>query len=225
MEKKMTKSNYVHILLIIDISGSMMMIRDDMSGGINALIQDQQKIEGEATISLYEFDHNIEKKYDFENLKDIGADYSLAPCGGTALLDAVGIAFQETGAKLASMDENERPSVVVVQIVTDGMENASKEYSWDQIRSMIQEQKDKYGWDIKFLGSDITTKETGNKMGLNADDVIEYTSGNATAINSMYSGKISRMRNVLANSVNDVNLVSAKDAMKYTEADRNELKS
>lgn len=113
------RKDYTDITLVVDRSGSMSSIRDDAEGGINEFIRQQGRVEGEARITLVEFDteyHFVENGTRVEDVKP----YELIPRGATALLDAVGRAINETGSRLAALAEKDRPGLVVFVITTDG---------------------------------------------------------------------------------------------------------
>lgn len=149
----MTDPNYTHWHLVVDRSGSMDEVKEDAQGGINQAFEEQRKLPGDLTVSLTEFDtviDSVRRMADIQSVKD----YVLVPRGGTALLDAVGRAIAETGEDLASLPEDKRPSKVLIQIVTDGKENSSREWRLPQIKDLIKEQHEKYGWIFAFWGAD-----------------------------------------------------------------------
>jgi len=137
------RSDLTDITLVVDRSGSMNAIREDAEGGVNALIREQARQPGEALLTLVQFD----TEYDFVHkgipIGQVPA-YKLVPRGNTALLDAVGRAMNETGERLATIAEADRPGLVIFVIVTDGQENSSKEFSKAQVKEKIAEQQSKY---------------------------------------------------------------------------------
>lgn len=150
----MTNPDHVHYLLIIDRSGSMADIREDMNGGLRSFVADQLATagEGKRTVSLYQFDTIHDCVLDFRPLSE-AAEYKLEPRGGTALLDAIGNAVTGVGNTLKHMKEEERPGQVMVLIVTDGQENSSREYHKPEIKRMTEHQQEKYGWKFTYLGA------------------------------------------------------------------------
>ena len=139
MENSMN-NNLTDITVVFDRSGSMQKCRSDAEGGINAFIADQKNKPGECTFTMVEFD----TKYTFvHNGVPINTvpRYVLVPGGWTALLDAVGRAIDETGERLSKLSESQRPGLVVFVIVTDGEENASREYTLQQIKQKIEQQQ------------------------------------------------------------------------------------
>src|SRR3954454_24245157 len=131
------KSDLTDITLVVDRSGSMEQIRDDAEGGVNTFIADQSKEPGEALLTLVQFDTEYEFLHKGVPISQ-APKYKLVPRGGTALLDAVGRAINETGERLSKMAEQDRPGLVIFVVMTDGEENSSKEFSKSQIKEMIE---------------------------------------------------------------------------------------
>lgn len=146
----MTDPNYTALLIVLDRSGSMSPIRDDMVGGLEHMLADQAAHPGMLTVDLITFDTEIEHTHSFAAPSDVKV--LLEPRGGTALYDAVGLSINGFGAALTALPEHARPSVVQVIIVTDGFENSSHEYRLDTVRALIKQQTEKYGWEFVFLG-------------------------------------------------------------------------
>ena len=131
------KSDLTDITLVVDRSGSMAQVREDAEGGVNSFIQQQANEPGEALLTLVQFDTEYEFLHKGVPISQV-PKYDLVPRGMTALLDAVGRAINETGERLAKMDEQDRPGLVVFVVMTDGQENSSKEFSKADIKAMIQ---------------------------------------------------------------------------------------
>jgi len=168
--------DYTHISIVLDRSGSMHSIRDDMIGGLNKLLKDQRETPGKATLSLVRFDHQIELVGSFIDLKllpDVDRQM-FKPRGNTALLDAIGFAIDHTGQALAQIAEQLRPSKVVVLIITDGEENYSKEFSYAQIAEKIKHQSETYKWEFVFLGANQDAIATASKMGIAKANAMTY---------------------------------------------------
>lgn len=144
--------NYTDLNIIIDRSGSMSSIAKDMIGGINTFIDSEKKTGDETKVSWFQFDDQYEVIFVD---KDITSDFEiqLVPRGGTALLDAIGKTVASVGEKLAKMSEDDRPNRVLFLIITDGQENASKEFSFDAVKTKITHQRETYAWDFVFLGT------------------------------------------------------------------------
>lgn len=147
----MTNADYTHLTLLVDRSGSMDSVRTDAQGGINELLAKQFGLPGKLTVTLVEFDSEI------DTVVRMGSgpiDYVLSPRGMTRLLDAAGLEIKATGADLAALPEDERPARVLFVVVTDGQENSSGEYTFDQVRALVEEQGTKYNWAFQFIGAD-----------------------------------------------------------------------
>lgn len=183
----MPKPNSSDITFVLDRSGSMADIADDTIGGYNRLLADQKAEPGEATFTLVQFDNKYEVVYAAVPIADVPelTRGTFVPRGGTALLDAIGRTINETGARLAALPEEERPSTVIVVVITDGYENQSKEFiaKWDAerrvvipspIAEMIRHQQDVYNWTFLFLGADQDAIETAGGIGIAAANSLTY---------------------------------------------------
>lgn len=170
-------ANLTEMVFILDMSGSMSSLRDDTIGGYNTLIEEQKKQEGEAFVTTVVFDDRYIVLHDRTPLKDVkpmtGKEY--CPLGMTAMLDAVGKTIISVGQKLAALPEEERPGKVMVTIITDGYENSSKEYTWNQVQSMIKEQREKYNWIFSFIGANIDVAKVTQDLGIDARLSKSYT--------------------------------------------------
>jgi uncharacterized protein YegL len=170
-------NNLTEMVFILDMSGSMYSLTDDTIGGYNTLLNEQKAKEGEANVTTVLFNHNYTVLHDRVNIKEVKELTTLeyTPMGNTAMLDAVGNTIQSIGQKLANMHEEERPGNVVVTIITDGMENASREFNWQQIQSMIKEQREKYSWIFTFIGANIDVMDISQRMGIDSRLAKSYT--------------------------------------------------
>lgn len=160
------KENFIHVCFIVDRSGSMYGSEQDVIGGFKKVIDEQKaNTDGTCSVSLYEFDDEVKEIYKGKDVKEIDdIDYSLGGC--TALFDGVGTAIDNIGKWLSDMDESERPEKNLIVIMTDGGENASREYSGTRIREMIKHQEEKYSWSFIYMGSDLTDAKDANVMGI-----------------------------------------------------------
>lgn len=162
------KDSLTEIVFILDRSGSMSRLTNDTIGGYNAFIEQQKKEPGEAMLTTVLFDDKYELLHDGVVLKDVKplTDKEYFARGTTALMDAVGRTINDVGNRLSKLDEAERPGKVVVVITTDGMENASKEFSKKQIKDMITHQTEKYNWQFMFLGANIDAASEAESIGI-----------------------------------------------------------
>lgn len=162
------KENLTEIVFILDRSGSMRPLTDDTIGGYNSYIKSQQEERGETYLTTVLFNDEHYFLHDHINIKDVkpitSNEYSAF--GGTALMDAIGDTINIVGNRLSNTPEEERPSHVIFVITTDGYENVSKEYTRDQIKSMIEHQQEKYSWEFLFLGAGIDAYEEARSIGI-----------------------------------------------------------
>jgi len=168
----MTDPNYTAMLLVIDRSGSMESIRDDMVGGLTAMIESQAALPGILTLDVFIFDTVIERLYSLANPS--GVTIQLEPRGGTALHDAIGMSVTEFGRTLAALPEHARPETVQVIVVTDGEENSSREFDGKAVKKLVEQQTEKYGWDFVFLGANQDAVTAGAKLGFQADSSMTF---------------------------------------------------
>jgi hypothetical protein len=185
--------NLTDITVVVDRSGSMQSCRSDAEGGLNSFIDKQKEEPGEALFTLVQFNTTYEFLHKGVPIKDV-PKYNLHPAGMTALLDAVGRAMDETGLRLKGMREEDRPGLVVFVIVTDGAENSSKEYTLEQIKTMIERQQRDYKWEFTFLGANQDAFATGSAMGMNPKDVADYSPNKMQQAYAAVGGKVASMR-------------------------------
>ena len=165
--------NLTEIVLVVDRSGSMAAIQSDAEGGVNTFIAEQKKQEGEANLTLVEFDD----QYKFVHLGipvQEAREYKLVPRGSTALLDAVGNAINQTVERLRVVEEEHQPACVIFVICTDGHENSSKEFKKAQIKALIERQKKEHNWQFTFLGADADAFGDARSMGINIHCTAQY---------------------------------------------------
>ncbi len=170
------KKNLTELVFILDASGSMAGMEKDTIGGFNAMIEKQKKEPGEAYVSTVIFANQSRVIHDRVALQQIepmnDRQYTVGGC--TALLDAIGGAIHHIGSVHKYAREEDRPEHTLFVITTDGMENASRLYSADRVRQMIQHEKDKYGWEFLFLAANIDAVETAAHFGIGADRAVDY---------------------------------------------------
>ena len=181
----MTDPNYTAMLLVIDRSGSMITIRDDMVGGLQGLVADQASEPGMLTVDVVTFDTVIDWQHHFADPADVRIE--LEPRGGTALYDALGASVAQFGQELAKLPEHARPSTVQVVVVTDGEENSSTEWTAAAVRQAVSEQTEKYGWDFVFLGANQDAALAAHHLGIAAESALDYSADVAgVAASSLY---------------------------------------
>ena len=210
------RADYTHITLVVDRSGSMSSCAEEAEGGINAFIKKQQAEPGLATFTLVQFDDDYDVVYNALPIRAVKGKYKLVPRGWTALNDAVARAIDETGAFLAAMPEEGRPALVMVAIVTDGYENASKKVTTAQVREKIEHQRNKYAWRFDYLGANQDPFAVAASMGIPTQDTMVFTGVRFQNAYAGLSGKASRLRTMSSMGAT----AQAMTATSYTEAER-----
>jgi len=192
------QNELTELVFILDKSGSMSGLEDDTIGGFNAMLAKQQKEAGQAIITTVLFDDKYELLHDRININGIRPITDKEYCigGSTALLDAVGKTIHKIGNAQKHTSEDQRAGKVVFVITTDGMENASREYTYDKIKQMIEHQKARYDWEFIFLGANIDAVSTAAKFGIHADRAANYhADGQGMSLNySVVSSAVSELR-------------------------------
>lgn len=165
----------VEIVVIMDYSGSMMAVREDAIGGFNTFLSDQKSVPGEASMTLVLFNDRVTTLYEALPLEDArGLTVSTyQPIGFTALFDSIGITFDKLDKRLEGLER--KPDKVIVAILTDGQENASKEYTQEQIADMIKHKQENCSWEVIFLAANQDAFRTGKSLGIKADNTADYT--------------------------------------------------
>ena len=170
------KKNLTELVFILDRSGSMAGLEKDTIGGFNAMIEKQRAEAGEAIISTVLFDNISEVIHDRLTLENVPRltekEYYVRGC--TALLDAVGGAIHHIGNVHKYAREEDRPERTLFVITTDGMENASRRYTYDKVKAQITRQKEKYGWEFLFLGANIDAAREAARFGIDEDRAANY---------------------------------------------------
>ena len=162
------KKDYTHICIVLDASGSMECIENDIKGSFNSFLDEQRKAEGKTVFDLFQFSSEVKrlvKSADLSLFKDdLMKKYHCSGC--TALNDAVCIAIDTMGKEFAAMPEDERPENVLCVIITDGEENASEKYSAQDVKKRIEHQQSVYSWEFLFLAANQDAFQTGSSLGI-----------------------------------------------------------
>ena len=167
----MSDPNYTALMLIVDRSGSMSSIRDDMVGGLTTLVEEQKKQPGLLTISMVSFDNQVELQHQMATPDAVSIQ--LEPRGGTALFDAMGFGLNTMQADIDALPDHAKPDTVQVVVVTDGHENASGEYTGKTVKRLVEE-KTKANWDIVFLGANQDAVMKAAELGIMRDRSMTY---------------------------------------------------
>jgi len=182
------KKGYTHIAIVLDRSGSMASMTKDVIGGFNTLIKDQQTVEGEATLSMAQFDDIYEVLHDFAPIKDVSelTSKTFVPRGSTALLDAMGRTMEEVREKILNMKDKDQPSKVIFVFITDGEENASSKYDRPKIFQMIKdlksdEREDEVNWEFVFIGANQDAIQAGSSIGIQRAASLSFAASGAGA--------------------------------------------
>ena len=170
------KQDYTHILIVLDASGSMSVIQDDIKGSFNEFLKKQREAKGKTVFDLYQFSDTAKRIVTSADLSrfhdDLMAKYHCTGC--TALNDAVCTAIDTVGHEFADMPESERPEHVLCVIITDGEENASRKFTTKDVKDRIKHQQEVYSWDFQFLAANQDAFEAGKSIGLDHDDCMDF---------------------------------------------------
>ena len=195
--KKKIENNVTELVFILDRSGSMAGLEPDTIGGFNAMIEKQKKTEGICFVSTVLFDSKSEVLHDRVPLERVpkmtDKDYYVGGC--TALIDALGDAIKHIGNIHKYARREDVPAHTMFVITTDGMENASRRYSSNEVKKLIEKQK-KRGWEFLFIGANINAVETAARYGISRDRAVNYhadAEGTAVLYNAV-SNAVGQMR-------------------------------
>ena len=191
-------NNLTEIVFILDRSGSMAGLEDDTIGGFNAMVEKQKKEPGDAVLSAVLFSDGCQVLYDRADIQKVEPmteqQYRVGGC--TALLDAIGGAVHHIGNVHKYAREEDRPGKTILVITTDGMENASRSYTYDEVQRMVKHEQEKYGWEFLFLGANMDAISAARSFGIRADRAVRYRRDRAgTELNyQVVSETVSRVR-------------------------------
>lgn len=170
------KKDLLELIFVLDRSGSMSGLEKDTIGGFNSMMEKQKTENGEVLVTTVLFDNRIELLHDRMDIRALAPltekDYFVR--GSTALLDALGSTITRVGRNHHRMAEDYRPEKTMFVIITDGYENASREYSRSKVRELIEHEKNKYGWEFLFLGANIDAVATAETMGIGGDYSVDF---------------------------------------------------
>ena len=209
------KKGLTELVMILDRSGSMGGLEADTIGGFNGMIEKQKREDGEAYVSVVLFDDVSEVIYDRVDIHKVEpmTDRQYYVRGCTALLDAVGRAIHHIGTVHRYARNEDIPEKTLFIITTDGMENASRQYTYDNVKRMIERQKEKYGWEFIFLGANIDAAREAERFGIHKSRAVRYENDRrGTQINySVMSNVVSRAR--AAESVDEMSMAFDEEAL------------
>lgn len=213
------KADYTHIAIILDRTGSMEAIRDDTIGGFNAFLNAQKAEPGLATLTLVQFDSQdpYEVVHHFKPLADVPelTRETFVPRASTPLLDAMGRGINDLEKSLVDLPENERPARVVMVIITDGQENASRDFRKDQVEKMIREKQEKFAWQFVFLSADLNAIGDALQSGVPSASVMAHDLSER-GVGAAWAS--------LSRSVSDYR-AARKEDVSFTEEDRAQQES
>jgi uncharacterized protein YegL len=217
----MTDINLTEIVAIIDRSGSMVDLVSETIGGYNSFLKEQKKAPGKANITLVQFDDKYQIDYDGVDINDAKEldEKTYVPRGMTALLDAVGKTIITVGERLSKAKEEERPGQVIFLIITDGLENSSREFVAEKVSEMIKHQTDKYNWTFTFLGGGDAAFNQAKGMGVNVNNSYNYATVNTSHVYKAASAGVSRRRDAASKGI-----IMTSNASLLTDQEAREIK-
>lgn len=193
----MTNPDYTDITFLLDRSGSMASIEQATVSGFAEFIAEQRRAPGTCLVTLSRFDTEYDRVYTARPLADV-PPLELEPRGMTALLDAIGRSIRETGERLRALPEQERPGQVIIGIMTDGLENASKELTHAAVKAMIERQERTYSWAFLYMGANQDAIEVGASLGVRPERAMTYTGASAAPAMAAMGSNIAAARAAVA---------------------------
>lgn len=181
------KDHLTEIICLLDRSGSMAGLEKDTIGGFNSFIERQDSLEGEALLTVVLFDDKYEILWNgipANKARLTRKNYFVR--GSTALLDAVGRTILDVGYRLSITSKESKPSHVIVVITTDGMENSSREFTYEKVKALIKHQKEKYGWEFIFMGANIDAIKEAGSMGISENNAYNFEASKM-GVETMYN--------------------------------------
>jgi uncharacterized protein YegL len=162
------KQNLTELVFILDRSGSMSGLETETIGGYNSLLKKQKKMDGEANVTTILFNQEYEILHDRKPIRDVKpiSSKEYYACGFTALLDAIGVTIEQLDEKIERTSKNARPDKVMIVITTDGYENASRNYSKERVRELIEKMQKRNDWECVFLGANMDAIQEACSLGI-----------------------------------------------------------
>jgi uncharacterized protein YegL len=179
--------NLTEIIFLLDRSGSMSGLEKDTIGGFNSFIERQCQLEGDTLVTTVLFDDQYELLWsgkDAKKVKLTSNEYFVR--GTTALLDATGKTILDVGHRLSKTPEEQRPGSIIFVITTDGMGNASREFTYEKVKELIKHQQDKYSWEFIFMGANIDSAEEAESLGISKENAFDFEASEV-GVEKMYN--------------------------------------
>lgn len=179
--------NLTEIIFLLDRSGSMSGLENDTIGGFNSFIERQCQLEGDTLLTTVLFDDQYQVLWNGKDARKVrltSKEYFVR--GTTALLDAAGKTILDVGHRLSKTPEEQRPGSVIFVITTDGMENASREFTYEKVKELIKHQQDKYSWEFIFMGANIDAAEEAESLGISKENAFDFEASEV-GVEKMYN--------------------------------------
>jgi hypothetical protein len=189
----MTNPDLTFIGVLVDRSGSMQRLKSDMEPALANFLADQAEQPGAAQVSLAHFDDVYEQVWTLRDITDV-PNYTLVPRNTTALLDAMGRFITDVGTEVASRPEHGRPGKIIIVVVTDGLENASREWSPDGVRELVQQQRESNAWEFVFLGANFDAVAEAGRLGIPQSAALTFAPEATSAAWASMTSHVSRLR-------------------------------
>lgn len=179
-------NNLTEIIFLLDRSGSMAGLESDTVGGFNTFVKKQSELDGDTILTTVLFDDEYEVLWngiDAREVKLTEKEYFVR--GTTALLDAIGKSILDVGIRLSKTSEERRPGKVIFVITTDGMENASREFTYEKVKELIRHQQEKYNWEFIFMGANIDAAKEADSLGIDIENSYTFEASHK-GVENMY---------------------------------------
>jgi hypothetical protein len=213
----MVNPNLTEVIAVLDRSGSMSLAIQDVLGNYNRFVKEQREGHGECRFTLVIFDNQIDTVYEARNVHEIEdlTEETYFARNMTALYDAIGTAINRAGERYSAMPEHERPGKVVVFISTDGMENASKEFTNQRLKQMIETQTNEFSWEFIFTGANIDSDHSAGQINIKRANITNYSLG-TSGVACLYKNVSQKLRAYRSGDV---------QCMSFTPEERAEIES